>query len=163
MHHVHRLPWQRSTTDIKLNYVLYYVLHNLESPISIYNFVHMYSIASKVSHYVCVGLLAVTLAGKFCVVGTIRWGVTKLTACLRTCFERWSLRMKRRSHTGHTNFFSPVCVRRWRDNSSERANFFSHPSQVHVNGFSPARYNRMHEWHVSDMSDSLTIDMNEWL
>lgn len=26
----------------------------------------------------------------------------------RACFVRWSLRMKRRSHTGHTNFFSPV-------------------------------------------------------
>lgn len=26
----------------------------------------------------------------------------------RACLVRWSLLMKRRSHTGHTNFFSPV-------------------------------------------------------
>lgn len=58
--------------------------------------------------------------------------------CRRVCLVRWSLRMKRRSHTEHTNFFSPVWVRRWRESSSERANFFSQPSQWQLNGFSPA-------------------------
>lgn len=55
----------------------------------------------------------------------------------RACLVRWSLRMKRRSHTGHTNFFSPVCVRRWRESSSERANLLSQPSQLQLKGFSP--------------------------
>lgn len=49
--------------------------------------------------------------------------------CRRACFVRWSLRMKRRSHMLQANFFSPVCVRRWRESSSERANFLSQPSQ----------------------------------
>lgn len=55
----------------------------------------------------------------------------------RACLVRWSLRMKRRSHTTQTNFFSPVWVRRWRDSSSERANFLSQPSQWQLKGFSP--------------------------
>lgn len=55
----------------------------------------------------------------------------------RACLVRWSLRMNRRSHTGHTNFFSPVCVRRWRESSSERANLLSQPSQLQLKGFSP--------------------------
>lgn len=55
----------------------------------------------------------------------------------RACLVRWSLRMNRRSHTGHTNFFSPVCVRRWRESSSDRANLLSQPSQLQLNGFSP--------------------------
>ena len=45
--------------------------------------------------------------------------------------------MKRRSQTGHTNFFSPVCVRRCRDSSSERANCLSQLSQLQLKGFSP--------------------------
>lgn len=57
----------------------------------------------------------------------------------RACLVRWSLRMNRRSHTGHTNFFSPVCVRRWRESSSDRANLLSHPSQLQLKGFSPKR------------------------
>lgn len=55
----------------------------------------------------------------------------------RACLVRWSLRMNRRSHTGQTNFFSPVCVRRWRESSSERANLLSQPSQLQLKGFSP--------------------------
>lgn len=47
--------------------------------------------------------------------------------------------MKRRSHTGHANFFSPVCVRLWRESSSERANFLSQSSQLQLKGFSPER------------------------
>lgn len=57
----------------------------------------------------------------------------------RACLVRWSLRMNRRSHTGQTNFFSPVCVRRWRESSSERANLLSQPSQLQLKGFSPKR------------------------
>lgn len=57
----------------------------------------------------------------------------------RACLVRWSLRMNRRSHTGHTNFFSPVCVRRWRESSSDRANLLSQPSQLQLKGFSPKK------------------------
>lgn len=60
----------------------------------------------------------------------------------RVCFVKWSLRMKRRSHTGQANFFSPVWVLRWRDSSSERANFLSQPSQLQLKGFSPAGHKR---------------------
>lgn len=35
-------------------------------------------------------------------------GIFLVVMWRRACFVRWSLRMKRRSHTGHTNFFSPV-------------------------------------------------------
>lgn len=45
--------------------------------------------------------------------------------------------MNLRSHTGHTNFFSPVCVLRCRESSSERANLLSQPSQLQLKGFSP--------------------------
>lgn len=59
--------------------------------------------------------------------------------CRRACFARWSLRMKRLWQTGQANFFSPVWVRRWRDNSSERANLLSQPSHLHLKGFSPLK------------------------
>lgn len=65
-------------------------------------------------------------------------GVFLVVMWRRVCLVRWSLRMKRRSHTGHENFFSPVCVLRCRDSSSERANFLSQPSQLQLKGFSPA-------------------------
>lgn len=71
----------------------------------------------------------------------------------RVCLVRWSLRMKRRSHTLHTNFFSPVCVRRWRESSSERANFLSQPSQWQLNGFSPKREMRI--WSVKSRANHL--------
>lgn len=32
-------------------------------------------------------------------------------ACRLMCLLKWSLLMNLRSHTGHPNFFSPVCVR----------------------------------------------------
>ena len=38
-----------------------------------------------------------------CALGTLR-----VLPWRRACLVRWSLRMNRRSHTGHTNFFSPV-------------------------------------------------------
>lgn len=55
----------------------------------------------------------------------------------RACFVKWSLLMNRRLHIGQANFFSPVCVLRWRDSSSERANLLSQPFQLQLNGFSP--------------------------
>lgn len=57
----------------------------------------------------------------------------------RACFVKWSLLMNRRSHIGQANFFSPVCVLRWRDSSSDRANLLSQPFQLQLNGFSPKR------------------------
>ena len=47
-----------------------------------------------------------------------------------TCLLKWSLRMKRLSHTGQANLFSPVWVRKWRASSSERANLLPQPSQL---------------------------------
>lgn len=70
---------------------------------------------------------------------SIQQGPVLDVRCRRVCFARWSLRMKRLWQTGQTNFFSPVWVRRWRDNSSERANFLSQPSHLHLKGFSPAK------------------------
>lgn len=66
----------------------------------------------------------------------------------RACLVRWSLRMNRRSQTGQTNFFSPVCVRRCLDSSSERANFLSHPSQWQLKGFSPEIQRKMINNHI---------------
>lgn len=59
----------------------------------------------------------------------------------RLCLERWSLRMNFLLQIGQVKFFSPVCVRLCRDNSSDRANFLVHPSHIHWNGFSPAENN----------------------
>ena len=56
--------------------------------------------------------------------------LARLIAWRFTCLLRWSLRMKRLSHTGQANLFSPVCVRKWRANSSERANLLPQPSQL---------------------------------
>lgn len=64
-------------------------------------------------------------------------GVFLAVRCLRACLDRWSLRMKLLWHKWQINFFSPVCVRRWRDSSSERANRLSQPSHLHLKGFSP--------------------------
>jgi hypothetical protein len=55
------------------------------------------------------------------------------------CFDKWSLRMKAFLHTEQTCFFSPVCVRRWRLNSSDRANVLSHLGHEHENGLSPTK------------------------
>ena len=46
--------------------------------------------------------------------------------------------MKRLSQTEQAKFFSPVCVRVCRTSSSDRANRFTQPLQLHANGFSPA-------------------------
>ncbi len=46
------------------------------------------------------------------------------------------------------NFFSPVCVRRCLDSSSERANFLSHPSQWQLKGFSPEIQRKMVNNHI---------------
>lgn len=95
---------------------------------------------------------------------TVGWGSTRLScrgcggscrgprvlgpasrACRFTCFARWSERMKRRAHTLQPNFFSPVCVRLWRESSSERENRRPHRSHWHANGFSPAK-RRLHRY-----------------
>lgn len=74
-----------------------------------------------------------------CVTPNAQLGAFLVARCLRACFARWSLRMKRLRHTVQANLFSPVCVRRWRDSSSERANRLSQPSHLHLKGFSPMR------------------------
>ncbi len=54
------------------------------------------------------------------------------------CFDKWSERIKRLPHFGHAKRFSPVCVRIWRCNSSERVNALPQKSQLQRNGRSPA-------------------------
>lgn len=51
--------------------------------------------------------------------------------------ERWSLRAKDREQTSHTYGREPVCLRRWRVSSSERAKRQSQPGQVQWKGRSP--------------------------
>lgn len=63
----------------------------------------------------------------------------------RRCLARWSLRIKRRWQTLQTNFLSPVCVRRWRERSSDLAKLLIHPCHPQTNGFSPAKDKRMSE------------------
>lgn len=86
----------------------------------------------------------------------------------RACLVRWSLRMNLLSHTGHTNFFSPVCVRRWRESSSDRANLLSQPSQLQLKGFSPKRRKQeseesANESHCSHKSFKLCLRHNNAL
>lgn len=47
--------------------------------------------------------ILLSLPTSACQLGTLR-----VLPWRRACLVRWSLRMNRRSHTGHTNFFSPV-------------------------------------------------------
>lgn len=60
-----------------------------------------------------------------------------LFECLRKCLARWSLLMNFLSQFEQVNFFSPVCVRRWRERSSDLANRLLQDSQSQTNGFSP--------------------------
>ncbi len=53
------------------------------------------------------------------------------------CLAKWSLLINAFWHTEQTCFFSPVCVRRCRLNSSDRANVLLQSAQEHENGFSP--------------------------
>lgn len=77
-------------------------------------------------------LLAVAVA----MAGAARWR--------RRCLAKWSERAKHRPHSSHAKLRSPVCCRRWRASSSERANERSQPSNVHRYGFSPAMAMRSH-------------------
>uniref|UniRef100_A0A3B3C1E6 Uncharacterized protein n=1 Tax=Oryzias melastigma TaxID=30732 RepID=A0A3B3C1E6_ORYME len=58
------------------------------------------------------------------------------------CSAKWSDLEKARSHRWHWNGRCPVCLRKWRVSSSERANFHPQPSQLQWYGFSPARTER---------------------
>lgn len=57
--------------------------------------------------------------------------------CVLTCLARWSDRMNRLLQVGHEKRFSPVWVRRWRCNSSDRVNRLPQNSQLQMNGRSP--------------------------
>lgn len=50
----------------------------------------------------------------------------------RRCRDRWSEREKLRLQSVHRKGLMPVCLRKWRVSSSERANFQEQPSQVHL-------------------------------
>jgi len=62
--------------------------------------------------------------------------------CRFMCSDRWSDRENERWHRWQRNGFCPVCFRKWRVSSSDRANFQVQPSHVHWYGFSPARPKR---------------------
>lgn len=55
----------------------------------------------------------------------------------RRCRDRWSDREKERSHSVQRNGLIPVCLRKCRVSSSERAKRQVQPSQVQWYGFSP--------------------------
>ena len=57
--------------------------------------------------------------------------------CVFTCFDKWSLLMKRLLHIGQAKRFSPVCVRKCLCNSSDRVKRFPQNSQLQTNGRSP--------------------------
>lgn len=58
--------------------------------------------------------------------------------CLFMWSARWSEREKHRPQWWHLKGLAPVCFRKWRVSSSERANLHSQPSHEHRYGFSPA-------------------------
>ena len=76
------------------------------------------------------------------------------------CFVRWSLRMNRWPQPGQTNFFSPVCQRRCRERSSERANCRLHPSILQWNGFSPEKRTNQSAIATSDKWNSSFLNSN---
>lgn len=55
------------------------------------------------------------------------------------CKARWSEREKVRGQNWQLKGRSPVCFRKWRVSSSERANFQPQPSHEQAYGFSPKR------------------------
>lgn len=55
----------------------------------------------------------------------------------RRCRDRWSDREKERSHSVQRKGLIPVCLRKCRVSSSERAKRQVQPSQVQWYGFSP--------------------------
>jgi len=57
--------------------------------------------------------------------------------CLFMWRDRWSDLEKERWHRWHLKGFCPLCFRKWRVSSSDRANFHVHPVHVHWYGFSP--------------------------
>ncbi len=65
-----------------------------------------------------------------------------VSQCRFMCSDRWSDRENERWHRWQRNGFCPVCFRKWRVSSSDRANFQVQPSHVHWYGFSPARPKR---------------------
>lgn len=94
----------------------------------------LYSIHATYSY--CNNIFTVWI---LCVVGTIGRNADEwfFLAWRLTCFDKWSLRINGFWHTGHTNFFSPVCVRLCRDSSSDREKRRSQFSHLQINGFSP--------------------------
>lgn len=57
--------------------------------------------------------------------------------CLFICSAKWSDLAKALSQNWHLNGLAPVCFLKCLVSSSDRANLHSHPSHVHLYGFSP--------------------------
>lgn len=81
---------------------------------------------------------------------------TMTNQCLFMCSDKWSDLEKARSHTLHLNGLSPVCLRKWRVNSSDLANRHVQPSHVHTYGFSPER-----EIHISSLTEVMVCSILE--
>lgn len=87
------------------------------------------------------------------------------------CSDRWSDRENERWHRWQRNGFCPVCLRKWRVSSSDRANFQVQPSHVHWYGFSPAPIESPAEWKTKKQKNGKTknvadddgVDWNSWL
>lgn len=83
------------------------------------------------------------------VIVTVLLGETFLFWCVLMCLDRWSLLIKRFGHSGHANFFSPVCVRLCRCSSSLRVKRFPQYCQVHTKGRSPVCHRKWaRKWEV---------------
>lgn len=76
--------------------------------------------------------------------------------CLFMWRARWSDRENARSHKWHWNGRCPVCFRKWRVSSSERANFQPQPSQLQWYGFSPKNTKNNHQWQHSSWRSWIT-------
>lgn len=77
-----------------------------------------------------------------CGCGMCRGPTPHIMTCRRRCRARWSEREKLRSQSEQRNGLIPVCLRKCRVSSSERANFHVHPSHVQWYGFSPETQHR---------------------
>lgn len=72
----------------------------------------------------------------------------------RRCRERWSDREKERSHSVQRKGLIPVCLRKCRVSSSERAKRQVQPSHVQWYGFSPAHTQQPPMKHFDDTYNS---------
>lgn len=71
--------------------------------------------------------------------GGAEWRWCPSNQCRFMCNDKWSDRLNDLVHNLQRNGLMPVCLRKCRVNSSDRAKRHSHPSHVHTYGFSPMK------------------------